>query len=150
MMKNIPQKIYLQIGEDAEGVESFDDLSDVTWCADNINQNDIEYVVAGYAAAPAYESVLDLIVKEIYSEVAIDKERKNKWYVEGLEQAVRIINAIRKISPAAAPAYKGDEKELRNKLHEAFEAIREAQKHLNKIDKWGDEEPETRYPYSTK
>ena len=51
MMKNIPQKIYLQIGEDAEDVESFDDLSDVTWCADNINQNDIEYVVAGYAAA---------------------------------------------------------------------------------------------------
>ena len=43
-MENIPNKIYLQIGEDAE-VNDFNDLyfSDITWSDDCINDNDIEY-----------------------------------------------------------------------------------------------------------
>jgi hypothetical protein len=46
-MKNIPHKIYLQIGdkEDLCGVQDFKDLhcGSVTWCEDKINDNDIEY-----------------------------------------------------------------------------------------------------------
>ena len=45
-MKNVPKKIYLQIGEDADLEEDFNELSneDITWCKDKINDNDIEYV----------------------------------------------------------------------------------------------------------
>lgn len=47
-MKNIPQKIYLQIGEDVsikENDSDFNDLAGVSWCADKINKTDIEYVL---------------------------------------------------------------------------------------------------------
>jgi len=46
-MKQIPEKIYLQIHGDAY-VENIEDVSkvteeDVTWCIDKVNDNDIEY-----------------------------------------------------------------------------------------------------------
>jgi hypothetical protein len=47
-MKNIPQKIYLQIGEDVSTKENdsdFNNLAGVSWCADKINNTDIEYVL---------------------------------------------------------------------------------------------------------
>jgi hypothetical protein len=47
-MKNIPQKIYLQIGEDVsvkENDSDFNDLAGVSWCADKINNTDIEYIL---------------------------------------------------------------------------------------------------------
>jgi len=46
-MENIPEKIYLQICEDAdETITDFNELyqEDITWCADRIHDNDIEYV----------------------------------------------------------------------------------------------------------
>ena len=42
-MKHIPNKIYLNIGCDPKDVEDFNDLSEVTWCADKIGDCDIEY-----------------------------------------------------------------------------------------------------------
>ena len=44
-MKNIPNKIYLQVGElDENDNNDFEMLrGDVTWCADKIYKNDIEY-----------------------------------------------------------------------------------------------------------
>jgi hypothetical protein len=47
-MKNIPQKIYLQIGEDVsikENDSDFNDLVGVSWCVDKINKTDIEYIL---------------------------------------------------------------------------------------------------------
>jgi hypothetical protein len=46
-MKNIPKTIYLQIGKDrpTDDGEDFNDLSEVSWCADKIFENDIEYVL---------------------------------------------------------------------------------------------------------
>lgn len=41
-MKNIPKKIYLQIGEDCDA-EDFEKLVGVSWSEDRINNNDIEY-----------------------------------------------------------------------------------------------------------
>jgi len=50
-MENIPEKIYLQIGEDADvtidnSVNDFNDLyrGAITWSNERINDNDIEYV----------------------------------------------------------------------------------------------------------
>lgn len=47
-MKNLPDKIYLQIGEDINIDSSidFNCLSEVTWCKDKINDNDIVYIRA--------------------------------------------------------------------------------------------------------
>jgi len=42
-MKNIPKEIYLQIGEDCDG-DDFNELAEVSWCQDKINNNDIRYV----------------------------------------------------------------------------------------------------------
>jgi hypothetical protein len=46
-MTNIPKTIYLQIGKDCpmDDGEDFKNLSEVTWCAERINENDIEYVL---------------------------------------------------------------------------------------------------------
>ena len=49
-MKNLPKKIYLQIGEDDYTPEElseldFNKLEDVYWCEDKIYDTDIEYVL---------------------------------------------------------------------------------------------------------
>lgn len=44
-MKNIPNKIYLQIGSDTPKDVDFKDLDEVTWCSERISENDIEYVI---------------------------------------------------------------------------------------------------------
>ena len=41
-MKNIPEKIYLQLGEDIG--EDFKDHHEVSWCVDKIYDTDLEYV----------------------------------------------------------------------------------------------------------
>ena len=48
-MKNVPNKIYLQVGEltDEEMGDVFDDLSEVTWCKDKIFHTDIEFCRSG-------------------------------------------------------------------------------------------------------
>ena len=43
-MKNIPDKIYLQIGADTPKDVDFKDLDEVTWCSERISERDIEYV----------------------------------------------------------------------------------------------------------
>ena len=42
-MKNIPNKIFLNLGEDLEDFEDFNELGEVTWCADKVGDGDIEY-----------------------------------------------------------------------------------------------------------
>lgn len=42
-MKNVPNKIHLVLGADG-GVEDFKTLSEVTWCEDRINENDLCYI----------------------------------------------------------------------------------------------------------
>ena len=43
-MKNIPKRIFLNLGEiKGLGIKDFNDL-EVTWCVDRIYDSDIEYV----------------------------------------------------------------------------------------------------------
>ena len=42
-MKNIPNKIFLNIGYEPEKGDDFNDLGEVTWCVDKVNDSDIEY-----------------------------------------------------------------------------------------------------------
>lgn len=50
-MKNIPSKIFLQVGEDVDNQDDFRDLGEVTWCEDMIFDTDIEYTrhIASYS-----------------------------------------------------------------------------------------------------
>ena len=43
-MKNLPDKLYLQIGEEAEDSDDFNSLYGVSWCDDQIHKNDVVYV----------------------------------------------------------------------------------------------------------
>ncbi len=43
-MKNLPEKLYLQIGEEADESVDFNDLYGVSWCDDKIYENDVVYV----------------------------------------------------------------------------------------------------------
>ena len=42
-LKNVPNNIFLNIGYEPEKSDDFNDLGEVTWCADKVNDNDIEY-----------------------------------------------------------------------------------------------------------
>lgn len=41
-----PKKIYLQADPENEKPKDFENLEGITWCADKINNNDIEYIRA--------------------------------------------------------------------------------------------------------
>ena len=43
-MKNVPKKIYLQVDPDNESPEDYNELREVTFSTDQINENDIEYI----------------------------------------------------------------------------------------------------------
>ncbi len=43
-MKNLPEKLYLQIGEEADESVDFNDLYGVSWCDDQIHENDVVYI----------------------------------------------------------------------------------------------------------
>ena len=45
-MKNVPEKIYLQVGSDCDHDVDFNKLVGVTWNKERINKNDAEYVRA--------------------------------------------------------------------------------------------------------
>lgn len=79
-MTNIPKTIYLQIGEDCptDDGEDFNKLYGVTWCAERINENDIEYVLK--------ENVNDIVSD------AESKERAKTCWKEGNKlEAVKIV-----------------------------------------------------------
>lgn len=43
-MKNIPDRIYLNLGDECPYNADFRNLSEVTWSEDKVSDNDIEYV----------------------------------------------------------------------------------------------------------
>lgn len=87
-LKNIPDKIYLQIGEIPDE-DDFIDLEDVCWCVDKINDNDIEYCRTENVLN--VEEILNLI--RIFQWNDLDKCDVIKTYVpelnfEDLAQAI--------------------------------------------------------------
>ena len=51
-MKNIPKKIYLNLGLDDETAEDFKDLVGVSWADEKVNSSDIEYVLKELDSIP--------------------------------------------------------------------------------------------------
>ena len=53
--KHAPKRIYLQLGPDTvERGDKFSNYHEVTWCADRINDADIEYIRADVAIKGAW------------------------------------------------------------------------------------------------
>lgn len=59
-MKNLPEKIYLQIGEEADIDDDidFNELVGVSWCSDKIEESDVEFVRSDIAEQMAKEFAL--------------------------------------------------------------------------------------------
>lgn len=45
-MKNLPNKIYLQVGEDCPDDADFKDLKEITWSTEQIFNNDVVFEIA--------------------------------------------------------------------------------------------------------
>ena len=52
-MRNQPNKIYLQIDleDNGETCEDFNELSDISWCVDKIYSDDLEYISVSFISA---------------------------------------------------------------------------------------------------
>ena len=58
-MKNLPEKIYLQIGEESDIDDiDFNELVGVSWCSDKIEESDVEFVRSDIARNVAKEFAL--------------------------------------------------------------------------------------------
>lgn len=83
-VKNIPEQIYLQIGEEIEmdDVEDFENIQnnyEITWCKDKINDNDIEYIHKDKLLSE--KEIVEFICKEVCEE----PKEKGKCSVEESE-----------------------------------------------------------------
>lgn len=94
-MKNIPEKIYLQIGEEEiEPDYDFNKLGEVSWCSDKIFPSDIEYVLAKNSEDMSWvDEMYDLAKKAVpdhYADLGegtklnTGKFLRKKW-IEGFE-----------------------------------------------------------------
>lgn len=73
-MKNIPQKIFLQTGleDNAEICEDFNELSDISWCADKIYSDDLEFISVSYLLAEIHKMyIAETPTKENVTSVAV-------------------------------------------------------------------------------
>jgi hypothetical protein len=79
-MKNLPEKVYLQVDPENEEPEDFDILSEVTWCTDRINITDEEYI---------HESVLLNLVDIVWQTATKStKVPSTCWGLEMIQKAV--------------------------------------------------------------
>lgn len=80
-MKNIPNRIYLQTGlkDNAEMCEDFNELDGISWCADKIYSDDLQFVS------------VDFILAEI------EKLKKNTVYGEINYESLVIIEAFKNL-----------------------------------------------------
>ncbi len=77
-MKNTPDKIYLQIGDDCPDDVDFKELHKISWCTEKINENDIEYIATSKSAEDnkaLMEEIAELkhLIKTAYTDIAFEK-----------------------------------------------------------------------------
>lgn len=68
-MKHIPNKIYLQVGNECPDDANFNDLSEVSWCKDKVFESDIAYINE-YKVYKALKDITKYIEDSIYREVS--------------------------------------------------------------------------------
>lgn len=97
-MKNIPQKIYLQLGDDyLDESSDFNKCSEVTWCEDRQYESDIEYVLVKdiESASESPELINEILTKFMEWVINTPSKTAKKW--EGEEGSLEKTKArIRK------------------------------------------------------
>lgn len=84
-MENIPKKIYLQVDPENEKPEDFNELGEVTWCRDKINNNDIPYYRHGnnnpldLLVIPKIAEEIDRQLEIIEQELFYGSELNTDW-----------------------------------------------------------------------
>jgi heterodisulfide reductase subunit A-like polyferredoxin len=71
-MKNLPEKIYLQIGEEADIDDNidFNELVGVSWCSDKIEESDVEFVRSDIAEQMAKEFAMYVVEQAVYASLS--------------------------------------------------------------------------------
>jgi hypothetical protein len=88
-MKNIPPKIYLNIGDSANaGIDDFKDLYEVTWCEDRIESGDIAYVREPFPRTVTVEKILDILDIKLWPDLSAEQRVP---YIGGKYQAAQAI-----------------------------------------------------------
>jgi hypothetical protein len=85
-MKNAPNKIYLQEGEDNED-KDFNDLCEVTWSIDRVYDSDIEYVNIEESKEIAKQLIRDEIER-------LEQIR----YIDGTESPMKLHRIVEQLS----------------------------------------------------
>lgn len=92
-MKNVPDKIYLQIDADGETPEDFKELACVSWCEDKIYDNDIEYVKSNPGEQGQEEAWADLLFKlpGICASAPINEPERENYITQKLKSYYHLI-----------------------------------------------------------
>ena len=90
-IKNIPEKIYLQIGDECPDDADFNELSEVSWNRDKIYENDIEFMQNKVSDVSAEEDWI-----KVYSDLLIEKQDFSKAIIELVKQVKHSIVNERK------------------------------------------------------
>ncbi len=98
-MKNIPEKIYLNIGcadiTTDNTVDDFNELTEITWCADKINDDDIEY---SRLSASVISRLKEEIISTIYYDLIMNFTNIGRNNIEMSCEDFRELPEIKKIS----------------------------------------------------
>lgn len=85
-MKNIPHKIYLQTGleNNAEMCDDFNELDGISWCADKIYKDDLQYISVDFIFSRIKE-----LETEYYSENSISIRMNIASKIEELKTLIK-------------------------------------------------------------
>ena len=83
-LKNVPKTIYLQVSDDEEGGDFYDEM-ERTWCVDMINENDIEYT-----RSVDVEGLIERL--EANLQEALERPPRADCYVLGMRTAIEAIH----------------------------------------------------------
>jgi hypothetical protein len=78
---NIPNKIYLQVGEINEDSE-FNDLDEVTWCKEKALENDIKFIHEAHAIECFRKFIEDYCKDAGYNDIC----NNSVHFIEGFKQ----------------------------------------------------------------
>ena len=114
--KNIPNKIYLNVGD--EPFEDFNELSieDITWCPDSVDEYDIEYV-----RPTPHDRLEEEAVWELLAEQFGCKLNKEDCSFQKCHQWARCDLLAKAICSRPTPHAKLDEESVYNELCKEFD-----------------------------
>lgn len=100
-MKNIPQKIYLQIGQGNEDEPDFSAFSEVTWSADKVFSNDIEFVLQQAPCSMLRELLAQMHTEEFNAFSHATEDDEMKKHSTNMKAIQLVMELIKDFKPVA-------------------------------------------------